>query len=58
MGGDDGGINFLLEQFFADLLFEGGIVFGQETAFALDGLDDALAFEFGIGLGDGIAVDA
>src|SRR5262245_57561336 len=30
----------------------------DETALAGDGLDDALALELGVGLGDGIAIDA
>lgn len=57
MGGDDGGINFVLEQLFADLFFERRIVFGEEAAFALDGLDDALVFELRVGFGDRVTID-
>ena len=57
MRGDNGRIDFFLEQFFADLLFERGIVMRQEAALALEGFDDALAFEFGVSLGDGVTVD-
>ena len=55
---DHGLINFREQQLLADLFGERRIVFLQKTAFAGNGLDDALAFQFGVGLGDGVAVDA
>jgi hypothetical protein len=58
MRSDDGFVNFAEQQFVADLFFERRIIFGKETAFALKRLDDALTFEFGVGFGDGIAIDA
>ena len=33
------------------------MIFFQEAAAAREGLDDAEAFQFGIGFGDGVAVD-
>ena len=58
MGGDHGLIDFLQQQFFADNFREGRVVLFQKTAFAGNGFDDALAFEFRVGFGDGIAIDA
>jgi len=55
---DHGFVNFRRQQFLADLFVERGIAFLQETALARNRLDDALAFQFGVGLGDGVAIDA
>jgi hypothetical protein len=56
--GDDGFVNFLDQNFLACGLGERRVGFLEKAALAGNGLDDALAFEFGIGLGDGVAVDA
>ena len=58
MGLDDGGVDFIGDEFEANLFFKGAVVVGQEGALAGEGFDDALGFEFVVGFGDGIAVDA
>ncbi len=58
MGLHDGVIDRADEDFLADFFFEGRIVFFEEATFARKRFDDALAFEFGIGFGDGVAIDA
>ena len=55
---DHGLINLREQQLVFDLPGERRTVLLQKTAFAGDGLDDALAFQFGVSLGDGVAVDA
>lgn len=58
MGHDDGLVDLLDEQLAADFLAQRGVVFFQEAALAGQSLDDALVFQFGIGLGDGVAIEA
>src|SRR5262245_8165968 len=55
---DDRFIDLGAQQPLPRLLVERGIVLFQEITFAGNGFDDALVFEFGVGFGDGIAVDA
>ena len=55
---DHGLVNFRRQQFLADLFVERRIAFLQEAALAGNRLDDALPLQFGIGLGDGVAIDA
>ena len=56
---DDDVVDHLGEQLAADVLAEGrGVLLADEAALAGDGLDDALVLELGVGLGDGVAVDA
>ena len=52
------GINLLGHHLQPDLLPEGRIVLFQKAAPSGDGLNDPLPFELGVGLGDGIPVDA
>jgi len=54
----DGGVDVVGDEFEADLFFERAVVVREETAFAGQGFDDALGFEFELGFGDGVAVDA
>ena len=58
VGLHDGVIDRFVEELLPHLFFEGRIIFTEEAAFAGDRFDDALFLEFGIGLGDGVAVDA
>ncbi len=58
MSHDDRFINFREQQFLADRFGERRIIFLQKSAFAGDGLNDALAFQFRVSLGNGVAVDA
>lgn len=58
MGGHDRIVDAGSQEFVADGAGEGGAVFAEETAFAREGLDDSLAFQFGVGLRDGVAVHA
>ena len=51
-------VDFLHQQLLPDLLGERRAVLFEEAAFAGEGLDDALALEFGVCFGDGIAIDA
>ncbi|MFM1944861.1 MAG: hypothetical protein RI897_3843 [Verrucomicrobiota bacterium] len=58
VGGHDGLVDFGHEHFASDLFTEGGLVFADEAAAAWAGFDDPLGFEFGVGFGDGVAVNA
>src|SRR5687767_4660581 len=51
-------IDFLGEQFVANLFGEWRIVLLQKTTFASNSFDDALPFQFRISLGDGVAIDS
>ena len=54
---DDDGVDLGQEHLGAGGLVEPGAAVAQEATPAGLGLDDALAFEFEVGLGDGVAVD-
>jgi len=58
MGGHDRAVDLLHEQIVAGGLGEEGIGFPEKAALAGQGFDDALAFQLGVGLGNGVAVDA
>ena len=56
--GDDGLVDLRGEQVVTGGFLEQRVAVFEEAAFARKRLDDALRFEFGVGLGDGVAVDA
>ena len=55
---DDSVVHRLRQQFDPDFLLVRGAVRADEAAFAGERLDDALALQFRLGFGDGVAVDA
>ena len=56
---DDHVIEGLSEELAAHFFLEGGVALrADEATLAGHGLDDALAFELGVGLGDRVAIDA
>ena len=56
VGGNNRGVNFPDQQLVADLFGEGGMVLLEKAALAGDGFNHALALQFGVSLGDGVAV--
>jgi len=58
MRGDEGLVDPADEDLVARFLSKGGDVFLEETALAGHGFDHAQALQFGVGLGDGVAVEA
>ena len=58
VGLDDGVVDFLGEELETDVLPEGRVVARGRSSPCRHRLDHALAFELGVGLGDGVAVDA
>src|SRR5215831_18717683 len=58
MSRDNGFIDLLQQQLVSNRFGERSVVLLQKAAFARDGLDYALAFQFSVRLGDGISVHA
>src|SRR5581483_603839 len=57
MGGDEGLVDGFDQEFAAGVFGQEGVVFLEKAAAAGGGFDDAEAFELGVGLGEGVAVD-
>ena len=55
---DDGVVDLLGNELLPDFFLVGRVVRADEAALAGDRLDDALALELGVGLGDRVAIDA
>src|SRR5258708_712522 len=55
---NNGLVDFDDQKLAANVFAQGGMIFFEETAASGKSFDDAEAFQFGIGFGDGVAVDA